>query len=90
MKKRNVQDTSKKAYKTTQKKRLSREKTLSKYAQDGNKLTAEIAAAILKIPRNEAAKRLSDLYTKGILIKIGKSISNKTHKEISVYELSKK
>lgn len=73
-----VTKTSKQAYKKTKKKRISRCNSIMSYLNKMSYITGSAAASLLNIPRNEAAKRLSDLHKIGLIKKFGKIKNDRT------------
>jgi predicted transcriptional regulator len=91
MKKRNVTKTSKQAYKVVKQTLLSREIKLYKFLlEDTLKvgLTANDAALLLNIPRNEAAKRLSSLQARGLIKRVATTVLSSSKRRVSIYGIA--
>jgi predicted HTH transcriptional regulator len=78
-------ETSKKAYKKNKKNFVSREQKLLNFMNKGISGTAGEFAKRLKIPRNECAKRLSDLFTDERCTKVGKKVCSVTKNYATIY-----
>ena len=83
--KRKVTKTSKEALKKNKKTFLSRQAKLQNFMINGKIGSALDFAKLLKIPRNECAKRLSDLYRLGLTQKLGRKTCPVSKTRVTVY-----